>query len=486
MRKLERIITILLILAMLVIIFWDIKLYELGFIFILLGILALCIYNWLTGKITSLINKHKKVSLIFVTTVGFVVILLASLFPQYTSEILSVDISSNILEGKDLFGYYIAQLSLTFISISVLSVLSDKSVRIYWANVSEDMLIKPTFKCFAAYTYYSIGASIGSGLGVVIDNGLVFAAFFAVNIIIMVVLTLSMIDVYYGRDAKMKKMQKELEKDFNAVQAYNKNILSDEATKLMAYGYRDKMLGLRQHIYNANANSDFSELREIYGLYVLCFECFKTKEGEAAVETMVETVDSKNLALFLNYAVSNHVANLILKDDMQKKDYSEGKEYCFNYTWNVDEKLWQEIYQNQFLRECFTGKVRISKELLRQFFSDINLRMAMLYNHLVLAKEHDCRENGKKFNVNEYLISAYSLDKVRLPNNKPLTKEKIIEVFDEYNDLFEDENGLVKSALKLMVLFEGDDSLGKEEIDKMVERFPFLPAFYDKVKIKEF
>ncbi|MBR4863162.1 MAG: hypothetical protein IKU07_01195, partial [Oscillospiraceae bacterium] len=78
----------------------------------------------------------------------------------------------------ELFGHYVGQLSLTFITISVMSVLSEKSVVVYWENIAEAKLIKPLFGSFASYTLYSIAATVGAGISVCLNSHLGFAFFF--------------------------------------------------------------------------------------------------------------------------------------------------------------------------------------------------------------------------------------------------------------------------------------------------------------------
>lgn len=230
-------------------------------------------------KANNPFDRHKKGSILLATAAGCVFLVACCFEPSLAAV---SDLVAQRFAGADLFSYYTAQLSLTFISISVMSVLSDKSVIIYWANVSEDRLIKPMFSCFAAYTYYSLGATIGAGLGVILNDPFMFGLFFAVNVGVLILLTVSMIDVYYGRDTKKKKLAKTL--------------VPDPAHKT---AYENKILGLEQNMLRAADEKDMAFLQEVFELYMAHPEKFHFYIGCEAVDVMVSTLDTQIVGPFL-------------------------------------------------------------------------------------------------------------------------------------------------------------------------------------------
>ncbi len=201
-----------------------------------------------------------------------------------------IELSGSLLE------YYAAQLSLTFITISVMSVLSDKSVVVYWQNVAERKLIKPLFGSFAAYTAYSVAATVGAGVGVLTDNATAFAVFFAINVIVLILLTLTMVDVYYGREQKKRFLACELRRTAHGYikNGYVENPFSGTDTfankKLMHASrvdeYREMMYSLQYHLYQEIQSHNIPYLKEVAELYGGNMDCFDSPEGQEVVKML--------------------------------------------------------------------------------------------------------------------------------------------------------------------------------------------------------
>lgn len=92
---------------------------------------------------------------------------------------------------------YLTQLSLTFITVSVITVLSDKSRTVYWINLVEDKLIFPRFRCFFAYVIYTFSTLIINLFALIFKNNLFFICFFVIDVVIIGILTISMISLYF-------------------------------------------------------------------------------------------------------------------------------------------------------------------------------------------------------------------------------------------------------------------------------------------------
>ncbi len=477
--------------------------------------IGLIIYDIITRRVTDYINAHKKGSLTVLTAllVGAVFSVCYFITPICAFlGIKNIEIFTNVFKNSDLFDYYTAQLSITFISISVLSVLSDKSVNIYWANVSEDRLIKPTFSCFAAYTYYSIGATLGAGLGVVLNDGLIFAAFFLANILVMIVLTASMVDVYYGRDIKIKKLRKELTKDYYNGRRPNAKLDSDEYIPVYSTRYCEKILGIRQHLYNSYENNELAELKEIYELYACCPDCFFSKEGETAVKTIIETVDEKTLSLFVSSVLQELNLYLLkieaeeIKNRVRPFYYFTNKkrksDWEYSYVLDIDKPLWKALSDEQFidmLKELMTCRSKMTERTLRDLLVCIKRRMAFIYNYQVFKKDDSNKEfvnlnkkiyvfesrmssqNGtkkEKFKTFDYLADTKGLQEITLwrkGNNATsvfVDIKKIKEMFCEYAECQKDgafETGSFEYLLKIT-----EEILAiNPKLEEELEDFPF-------------
>ncbi len=168
-----------------------------------------------------------------------------------------VEIYINKLFGNDstntLWSIFSAQLSLTFISISVLSILSEKDHVIYWKDLVEERLLSPRFCCFAAFTYYSITAAIVSCIAVFCSCFTLFVFSFLVNLIVLILLTDSILDVYFSKDKHIRIMKNELKDAYNLAfkvpyearkeDRYNK-IMNDFSVQIQRH--KDDALYMRQ------------------------------------------------------------------------------------------------------------------------------------------------------------------------------------------------------------------------------------------------
>lgn len=104
---------------------------------------------------------------------------------------------------------YLSQLSLTFITISVMSIFSDGNEIVYWQDLVKKILIEPPARCFRAYFAYSFIYLLGSTISLVFVDVISLAICFAFNVLCLFDLSRIMIDCYYGRNSKKKKLVKE-------------------------------------------------------------------------------------------------------------------------------------------------------------------------------------------------------------------------------------------------------------------------------------
>lgn len=193
--------------------------------------------------------------------------------------------------GDDLFSYYTAQLSLTFITISVMTVLSEKNVIIYWENIAESRLIKPTFGCFAAFSWYSIISNIGAAIGVFLKSCTVFSLFFMANILVLILLTNAIIDVYYGKDTKKKKLMQELAKDYAAHLQREEEGMDPYLEKIYGLSYRTRQLSREENLL---------ELQEIYELYWQQYPLFDDMSAKPFTEALALSLSTHTSHLFVD------------------------------------------------------------------------------------------------------------------------------------------------------------------------------------------
>lgn len=351
-------------------------------------------------------EQHKKSVLFKTSLIGLV---LAG-FPLWIPDFWGFTLPK-LLQGHDLLSYYTAILSLTFISISVMSVLSDRSIVIYWENIAEGKLIKPVFGSFAAYTFYSIGAAIGAGISVIIGNGTAFIVFCSINIIAMILLTYTMVDVYYDRESKKARRMKELQEDtedYIWVRAkpwlsdtgMEKHYIKDEKTgerytqqevkdkQIGLKRYEEKMILLCQNIGRAKNDHDLVYLQEVYALYREKLECFNTPAGRPIVQILFSACTAENwqnLISGIQANIDHMTAHPIRQWDPFAGDATQAEFWKLGTRWDQDKFLWNTMRESQYLRQWLLSMADdyMSTPELYGFIQLIAQRFVVLYNDMV-------------------------------------------------------------------------------------------------------
>ena len=345
-------------------------------------------------------EEHKKTVLIITTLVGLALVGL----PVWVKDFWGFTLPRISLEG-DLLGYYTALLSLTFISISVMGVLSDRSVVIYWENIAEAKLIKPVFGSFAAYTYYSIGAAVGAGICVALDDPTAFVVLGTANIVTMILLTFAMVDVYYDRAGKKVRLEKELQEDaadYKWVIAPRSLVPEKEAqhninpetneeyTPQEIQGkhigverYKNKMKLLSQNIHRAQEENDLMYLEEVHELYRRNLDCFNTLVGKPVGHMLFAESGAHNW-LALMESMQAYIDQVTADRSREEDPFGIGF-WKAGSQWNRDEAMWAALTESAYLRKWLrsTGKDPLDHQELQVFMKLVFQRLVALYNDMV-------------------------------------------------------------------------------------------------------
>lgn len=436
------------------------------------------------------VAKHKKGFMLLATGLGLFTVVALCVVPVLVAEITEQGLPqryvnlylyvAEIFPKDQLMAYYTAQLSLTFISISVMSVLSDKSVTIYWSNVSRDRLISPVFSCFAAYTYYSIAATVGAGIGILHTNSLLFAVCFIINILLLILLTMSIIDVYYGRDTKKDQLAAELENDYDERVAYTDS-LKDRKKKRAEYKarmhsdeYARKMVGLAENTYKAIGENDFKFLQEVYELYGYKHYLFISEEGAYPVEAMVNSLNDHTFGFFAAEFDKISVSFLKTTEEVIEQDLKKG--YDIDDIQNTgDNILWETFAKNEFFMKKLSQTPYSNKEFndFYRYIRWIKRRLAAEYDFYAaryIAAHPEC-------NPDDYLLKLHDdkrcTARVR-STDKPIdyeTFEKVVD-FTFFTKNF-NEDLMVSMARLLGAMFKAPDF--KEGYLISLNEIPFIP-----------
>lgn len=147
--------------------------------------------------------------------VPIIAILCALFIPNFSKNVVMIMLG-DLVDNHEI-DLYLAQVSLTFLTISVMSIFSDTNEVVYWKNIVKQMLIEPPARCFKAYFCYSFFALAGATVCIITKYNLGLIIFFFDNIIALFNLTRIMISCYYGQNSKKKSLEKSLIKQIEEV-----------------------------------------------------------------------------------------------------------------------------------------------------------------------------------------------------------------------------------------------------------------------------
>ena len=151
----------------------------------------------------------------------------------------------SIFDGHEI-EMLLTQLSLTFITVSVLSILSDNSKVIYWSKIVEEDLIWPKFRNFYSFCIYSFTLLLFSFASVIADNCVLFCIYFILSVLLLIILSLKMVNVYRNDYAKRKELEHQYERLIKS-KCTKKN--KEKYEKIHIELYRHTLIGIKSLNY---------------------------------------------------------------------------------------------------------------------------------------------------------------------------------------------------------------------------------------------
>ena len=438
-------------------------------------------------------EQHKKSVLIKTTLIGMALVGLPTLIPDFWGFTLP-----QILQGQDLLGYYTALLSLTFISISVMSVLSDRTVVIYWENIAEGKLIKPVFGSFAAYTYYSVGAAIGAGICVALGNATAFVIFCTINIATMILLTYTMVDVYYDRESKKISRQTELQEDTEDYLWVRKaaRLSSDEKErhyfneetnepytdreikgKRIGYErYEAKMLLLCQNISRAQEEHDLMYLQEVFDLYQKNLHCFNTPDGKRVVHMLFLNCTPETWPLLMK-SLRTHLEAMAANQKQDEDPF--GGDTWWENSWNQDESLWVSLLDSNYLRQWLrlVSNDSLDRQELQDFIYLIAQRLVLLYNDMVT--HFNCKKEKDAVPCDYLQVSLHDCAIwIETRQGEKPDPQQIADVFNLlFGELVVESTFAARLMRVLYVMLENLDAYATEVLQLYLQDFPLPGQF---------
>jgi hypothetical protein len=134
---------------------------------------------------------------------------------------------SALFTRLDIFDMYYTQISVSFIIISLVSVLTNVSKPVYWVDITQFKLIEPRHTAFIDFAAYIFGGLILSSIFIIFSSNYIIISF-GFSILFMMALTIKMIGAYFGRDS----VKVELQKEFLSLKDKVKNANSDRPKEI--------------------------------------------------------------------------------------------------------------------------------------------------------------------------------------------------------------------------------------------------------------
>ena len=245
-------------------------------------------------------------------------------------QFIQLDESNIRMANENIFAAYLSQISLTFIVVSIITVLSDKTRNLYWVNLVEYKLVEPRGRGFRDFVNYSFIVLVFSTFGIVADYKILFYTSFIINIILLFFLTKSVLGIYFDVNRIKKELEKNYEKSGNSnIQEKKENLLMLKANTinaLLTYDFNTIKCNFEFYAKYCSAEEisyyfEFANLTNIRMFKIILVE-FKKRFKEE-----VEEINSKEIQgkfkeienLLKKYNVIEHMDEKIIHE-LTRKD----------------------------------------------------------------------------------------------------------------------------------------------------------------------
>jgi len=150
---------------------------------------------------------------------------------------------------------FFSELSFTFITISLLSIMINSKKVIYWVNIVEEKLVTPLFKNYYAYSIYAFTILVYTFAAALCKKESLVWVYFSFSLLIMIRLSFKVIDVFHNDVAKKRDLQK---KYINLIKSKSDKESKEKYKKIHDELYRKTMIGIRDWNYDyVESNFEF-------------------------------------------------------------------------------------------------------------------------------------------------------------------------------------------------------------------------------------
>lgn len=278
------------------------------------------------------------------------------------------------------FDLLLAQISNTFIVLSLTSALSTSMGTIYWVDIKEEKLVRPVLICFYALTVYLLTSMGISVFAYIFRDNCGLCISFLMSVLCLIILTYSMIDAYFNRERLRTKHRWEY------------CWISILARSLELYN----VLGLRMLVESGNL-VDYKKCKKDFDMMYTIEKEIEAKiqllskfsEGEICeqVETMVRSSWKKNSP----EAIANQLDDFEFSRSM-KEQYSKNSMALYGKTISaINEVDFDVIYENIELMVLAMDEVNLQNVMIYSLEHNVSIGI----NILIFLKDYIFKMTGK-------------------------------------------------------------------------------------------
>lgn len=122
------------------------------------------------------------------------------------SYIWKIDISDISLITDKIFQVLLAQYQLTFLIVSIITILGNKDEVLLWEDLIQKILVTPRFRNLIDLTIYSFILLAIETIAFITSQYLLVMICFGMTAVILIIMILKVLRIYFGRNVFMEKM----------------------------------------------------------------------------------------------------------------------------------------------------------------------------------------------------------------------------------------------------------------------------------------
>lgn len=142
--------------------------------------------------------------------IGIMLALLAALGQKTFFQDFCID---KLVDTSMLLDVIVTQYTITFLIVSLLSLLSSHGEYVYWVDVLEQKIIAPKHLNFISMSVYAFVSMLAGTYAFWIKDVELVIVYFVIDVICLVFLTFRMIGIFFGKDRLRKRLHKKFIKE---------------------------------------------------------------------------------------------------------------------------------------------------------------------------------------------------------------------------------------------------------------------------------